>query len=111
MVFLYLNSDQMGQGDPELGKKLLESFLNELAQSETQVDMIGCVNSAINLTTEKSPALESLKSLEQKGARIATCGTCLEFNQKKDQLLIGEIGSMKDTVHIMANAAKIIRPT
>jgi len=29
MTFLYLNSDKMGEGDPELGQKLLVIFLHE----------------------------------------------------------------------------------
>jgi hypothetical protein len=27
MTFLYLTSDKMGEGEPELGRKLLKSFL------------------------------------------------------------------------------------
>lgn len=110
MTFLYLNSDQMGNGDAELGRKLLRLFLAELAKSDEQIDLIGCVNSGVNLTTEGSEVIDSLKLLEEKGAKIATCGTCLDFHQKRDTLLIGEVGSMKDTVKVMANADKIIRP-
>jgi hypothetical protein len=48
--------------------------------------------------------------LETKGAKIATCGTCLEHFDLKDKLLIGEIGTMDGTVEIMSVADKIIRP-
>lgn len=110
MTFLYLNSDKMGQGEPELGKLLLKSFLAELADSDVRVDVIGCVNSAINLTTKGSDVVDILKKLEQKGARIASCGTCLDFHGKRDQLLIGEIGSMKTTIQVMAGADNVIKP-
>ncbi len=110
MTFLYLNSEKMGDGEPELGKQLLKSFLHELAVSGTQIDLIGCVNSAINLTTEGSEVLDILKSFEERGARIATCGTCLEHYDRRDKLLIGEVGSMEMTVEVMATADKIIRP-
>ncbi len=109
MTFLYLNSDQMGSGDPELGRKLLKIFLEKLAQADVKVDVIGCVNSGIFLTTEGSPVLDSLKALQKKGARIATCGTCLDYHQRRDKLLIGEVGSMDQTVEMMARADKIIR--
>ncbi len=111
MTFLYLNSDQMGHGDAELGRKLLQSFLQELAKSDVKVDIIGCVNSGIHLTTRSGKALESLKALEKKGAQIATCGTCLDYHNKNDELLIGSIGTMEQTVQVMARADKIIRPT
>lgn len=109
MTFLYLNKDTMGFGDPELGKQLLISFLKNLAGSDLKIDMIGCVNSGINLTTEDGEALELLKALESKGTIIATCGTCLDYHKKKDQLRIGVVGSMPQTVEIMGKADKIIQ--
>ncbi len=110
MTFLYLNSDKMGEGDPELGKKLMKLFLNELAKSNEKIDMIGCVNSAINLTTKGSEVIDALKILQQKGARIATCSTCLDFHDKRADLMIGDIGTMDQTVNIMAQATKVIKP-
>lgn len=110
MTLLYLNSDQMGVGDPVLGRKLLKSFLSEIAKSDLKVDIVGCVNSAINLTTEGSDVLDSLKALESRGARIASCGTCLDHYDKREQLLVGEIGTMDMTVAVMGSADKVIRP-
>jgi selenium metabolism protein YedF len=98
----------MGSGDPELGRKLLCSFLRYLAVSDTKIDMIGCVNSGINLTTEDSEVLDLLKVLESKGTRIASCGTCLDYYNKREQLKIGVVGTMSQTVDIMGKADKII---
>ena len=100
----------MGQGKKELGEKLLVSFLKKLAESDIKVDLIGCVNSGIFLTTDGSQVIDSLSALQDKGAHIATCGTCLDFHNKRDELLIGEIGSMDDTVRIFATADRIIQP-
>ena len=110
MTLLYLNSDQMGSGDPALGKKLLRIFLEKLAASDVQVDLVGCVNSGIYLTSEGSEVLDSLKKLQQKGARIATCGTCLDHLNLREKLQIGEVGTMDQTVQVMAIAERIIRP-
>jgi len=110
VTFLYLNSNTMGSGDPELGKKLLKVFLNKLAESDHKVDVIGCVNSGIFLTTEGSNVIDSLQLLESKGAKIATCGTCLDFHGKNDELIIGEIGNMDGTVELMMTAENIIKP-
>ncbi len=110
MNFLYLNSDKMGEGDPELGRKLLAIFLEKLAASDVPVDLVGCVNSGIFLTTEDGPALTSLQALAARGARIVTCGTCLDYHARREALLIGEVGSMDGTVAIMATATRIIRP-
>lgn len=110
MNFVYLNSDKMGEGDPELGRKLLLIFLEKLAASDVAVDAVGCVNSAVRLTTEDGPALSSLQALADRGARIVTCGTCLDYHGRGDDLLIGEVGTMDGTVAIMATAERIIRP-
>ncbi|UCF06969.1 MAG: sulfurtransferase-like selenium metabolism protein YedF [bacterium] len=109
MTFLYLNKDTMGIGDHELGRKLLISYLRYLAVSDTKIDMIGCVNSGINLTTEDGEALDLLKVLESKGTRITSCGTCLDYHKKREQLRIGVVGTMSQTVDIMGKADKIIQ--
>ena len=111
MNFLYLSSDKMGEGDPELGRKLLAAFLEKLAASDVRIDMVGCVNSGVFLTTTPDgPALASLRQLEDRGARIATCGTCLDHYDRRSSLQIGEVGSMDGTVQLMATAERVIRP-
>ncbi len=110
MTFLYLSSNTMGTGDPELGKKLLKVFLEKLAESDEKIDLIGCVNSGIYLTTEGSDVVDILRKFEAKGAKIATCGTCLEHLKLKDKLLIGQVGTMDQTIQVMTKADKIIRP-
>ncbi len=110
MTFLYLCSDQLGMGEPELGRKLLEMFLDRLARSDVKIDLVGCSNSGVFLTTAAGPALESLRLLEKRGARIATCGTCLDHYRLREKLLVGQVGTMEQTVQIMATADRIIRP-
>ncbi|MFO7767783.1 MAG: sulfurtransferase-like selenium metabolism protein YedF [bacterium] len=110
MTFLYLASDRMGSGDDELGRELMVSYLRELAASEVRIDVVGCANSGIRLTTEGSKVIEYLEALQERGARIATCGTCLDHFGRREALLIGEIGTMDRTVRILATADRIIRP-
>ena len=109
MTFLYLNSDKMGEGDTHLVRELLMTFLKKLSESNTKIDVVGCVNSGIYLTTEGSKVIDSLQKLEAKGAKIATCVTCLEYFGLKNKLLIGEIGTMDGTVEIMSTADRIIK--
>lgn len=110
MTLLYLNSDEMGRGDAALGRKLLLVFLRELAASGVPVDVVGCVNGGAVLTQEGSEALPSLRELEKRGARIATCGTCLDHLGIRDTLALGEVGNMAGTVAVMGSADRVIRP-
>lgn len=110
MNFLYLNSDRMGQGDDALGRRLLLAFLRELAASEVRVDVVGCVNDGVRLTTRGSAALPHLAALAARGARVATCGTCLDHHKIRDALALGDVGDMAGTVTLLGTADRVIRP-
>jgi len=110
MTFLYLNSDQMGSGDSELGRKLMGLFLRQLVESGTPIDVVGCVNGGVRLTTEGSEVIEPLRALQESGARIASCRTCLEHMGLIDKLMVGEVGTMDQSVQVMAMADRVIRP-
>ncbi|HPC84055.1 MAG TPA: DsrE family protein [Thermoanaerobaculaceae bacterium] len=110
MTFLYLDSDRIGAGDDELGRKLLRIFLEKLVTSEVQVDFVACLNAGVFLTTEEGPALESLRALASRGATVMTCGTCLDHYGRRERLLIGVVGGMQQTVELFASADRIIAP-
>jgi len=110
MTFLYLNSNKMGSGDDTLGEILIESFLEKLSNSDAKIDFIGCVNSGVKLTTQGSPVIDILRKFKERGAKIASCGTCLDYHKIRDELLIGDIGTMEQSVELMAKADKIINP-
>jgi hypothetical protein len=111
MTLLYLNSDKLGNGpDEQLSKQLLLIFLEKLVLSEVKIDLIGCVNSAVFLTTKEGKGLELLKKMEEKGSRIASCKTCLDHFNLMDSLKIGETGTMDMTVMILDSADKVINP-
>lgn len=110
MNLLYLNSDQMGSGDPELGRRLLMLFLAKIAESDSTVDHVVCVNGGVKLTATGSEVLNSLHTLAEKGAQIHSCGTCLEHYGRQDNLRVGRKGTMVETVELMAGADHVISP-
>jgi hypothetical protein len=73
-------------------------------------DMILFVNSAINLTTTGSEVLEALGQLHQRGVDLASCGLCLEFYGKKEQLKVGRVTNMYEMADVQNNAALLICP-
>ncbi|HNR38636.1 MAG TPA: sulfurtransferase-like selenium metabolism protein YedF [Acidobacteriota bacterium] len=110
MQVLYLNSDQMGAGDAELGRKLLQGFLKKIVDSEIPLDFVVCVNSGVFLTTADGEALESIRALESRGAKVASCGTCLDHYGRRAALRVGVVGAMAETVELLASATRVIRP-
>ena len=89
----------------------MENFLEKLVESDVPADAVVCVNSGILLTTREGPALDSLRALERKGARVMSCGTCLEFYARTESLQVGEVGNMQQSVQALATADRVIRPS
>ena len=110
MNLLYLNSDRMGEGDDALGRKLIAIFLEKLLDDGTSIDEVVCLNGGVRLTTEGSEVIDLLQVLEERGARISSCGTCLGHFDLRDKLQVGQAGTMDETVRLMATADRVIRP-
>lgn len=105
-----LSSDKMGNGDDQLGSKLINAFIYALTSQDSVPDKIICYNGGVRLTTENEKAIEDLKSLEAAGVTVMSCGTCLDFYGLKDKLQVGIISNMYDIVEAQMNAGTIIRP-
>ena len=107
---VYCGSDTLGQGDREFGQILLKNFLATLLEFDPLPDTIFFVNSGVNLVCTGSEALESLNLLACRGVDIASCGLCLEYYHLKDELKVGRVTNMFDTVETQLNAARVISP-
>ncbi len=105
-----VGSAVMGTGDDRLGEVLMKGFLYAVSQLEELPDTILFYNGGAMLTTEGSQSLEDLRNLEAQGVKIRTCGTCLDYYQRKDKLQVGEVTNMYEIVETLASAGKVIRP-
>ncbi|MGB7401637.1 MAG: sulfurtransferase-like selenium metabolism protein YedF [Arcobacter sp.] len=96
---LFFKSDKIGDG--ELGSMLTKGFLSAILEQEDTPKSIICVNSAVLLTTEKedNEILIILKKIEEKGVKIYSCGTCLDYYNKRDDLKVGVAGNAMDIVN------------
>jgi selenium metabolism protein YedF len=103
-------SDQMGQGDPQLGEVLMRNFLFTLAESDEPPDLILFVNGGARLTVAGSEILEALEKLAERGTDLATCGLCLEFFGLKEALAIGRVSNMLEIAGALQGAGRIVRP-
>lgn len=105
-----IGSDRMGEGSDELGHILIKSFIFAMTQLDVLPDKILFYNGGARLTVEGSESLEDLRTLEEQGVEILTCGTCLDYYGIKDKLAIGSVTNMYSIVEIMQNAMSVIRP-
>ena len=105
-----LSSNRMGGGDDQLGQKLMKAFVFALSKQDDVPDKVICYNSGAFLTTEDPDTVRDLKSLEEAGATVMTCGTCLDFYGIKDKLQVGIVSNMYDIVEAQMQAAAVICP-
>ncbi len=107
---IYCGSDRMGSGDEDFGRVLLKNFLMTQLEVDPLPAAILFVNSGVHLVTEGSEVLDTLTALKAGGVDIASCGLCLDFYNKKDQLKVGRATNMLDIVDIQHQAGRIISP-
>ena len=108
-LLLLLTRDQLGDGEPDLGLKLLRGFLSQLATQRVP-DRIICLNSGVFLTTAGSPVEAVMSQLETQGAEVLSCGTCLSYYGRLDELIVGRVGTMEDTVSSMLDFDRVLQP-
>lgn len=108
-LVIVVASDELGNGDKDLGKTLMKSYIYALSESSKKPTELIFLNSGVNLTVENSVVLESLKELEKSGTKIYSCGACLDFYGLKDSLGIGEITNMYSIIEMMNNGDKVIK--
>jgi selenium metabolism protein YedF len=108
-IVVLVTSDVFGTGDRRLGEILMKAFLNTLWDAEKRPEKLLFMNSAVNLTTEGSEVLDTLKLLEKEGVQVFSCGTCLEYYNLKEKLSVGSVTNMYDTVDSLLSADKIIK--
>jgi selenium metabolism protein YedF len=107
-LVLAIGKNTMGTGSEELGAILIKGFVYSLTELDPPPEMILFFNSGIKLSTEGSSVIKDLKSLEEKGCIISSCGTCLDFYNLKDKLAVGNVTNMYAIVEAMAQAGKLI---
>ncbi len=105
-----LSSDCMGSGNDELGRALMKGFVFALTQLDAAPDTVLLFNGGARLSSEVPETIADLKKLEQAGAEILTCGTCLNFYGLTEKLAVGSVTNMYVICETMAQAGKLIRP-
>lgn len=104
---LFLKSDKVGEG--ELGQNLMVGFLKTLKDLDNFPKKILCVNNSVLINTDSSHiAFEAMKELEHMGIEIYSCGACLEYFGKTQELKIGKIGNAYEILNELFGKAKII---
>ena len=107
-VVYLLDADYIGS-NMELGKVLVNGFLNAaLSLPHTRCTIV-LISNAVRLATKGSYALDVLSKLCAKGYRILICGTCLDFFKIRTEMQIGTISNALEIMQAMTDAAKVVK--
>ncbi len=98
---LWIVNETLGGGDPELGKLLMEKYLYALARAEQVPGHVVLMNSGVRLACEGSTVAADLQLLVDRGVKVESCGTCLDFYHLREALVVGEAGTMPAAVDAM----------
>lgn len=107
---VYVSSAGMGRGDETLGAILMAAFLDTLSQFRGEISHVIFVNGGARLAVEGSPVLEQVRQLEQLGAKVLVCGTCLNHFGIKDKLAAGSVSNMYAILETLLKAGRVIQP-
>ncbi len=107
-IMVMIGSSTIGNGDDELGAKLMTNFLKTLNEMGKDLWRLVFVNNGVKLTVEDSNNLSILKDLEKNHAHVLVCGACLTHFNLLDKKAVGETTNMLDIVTSMQVADKVI---
>ena len=108
MKVVLVNSDRIGEGDDELGRKLMGSFLYSLARTANRPGAVVFMNAGVKLACHGSAALDDIRLLASDRVAVYSCGTCLDWLGLKDSLAVGEVGTMNDAVAMLMDADDVV---
>lgn len=100
-----LNSDSMGHGDADLGRRILGAFLRKCGRLK-ELEAIVLYNRGVTLLAEGSPVLADLVTLAEQGVDLLPCGTCVEA--LGIELAYGDVSDMDAILTELDAAEKVI---
>jgi selenium metabolism protein YedF len=105
-----IKGELMGDGDPELGRLLMATFVDNLKLQEQLPTHIILYNGGVKLAMKQSPLCSSLTELEDLGTRVMLCGTCIDHYGLQNDIAVGMISNMVVITETLAAAGHVVTP-
>lgn len=103
-------ADTMGRGNDALGGVLMRAYVKTLKNLSPLPAKLFFYNTGVKITATESDLIAPLRELADLGVEIYSCGTCLDFFNLKDGVLVGQVTNMFEIMEAMAQAAKVVSP-
>ncbi len=106
---VFIPGATFGTGPEKLGDVLMRAALKTLRELSPRPQKIIFMNDGVKWCCEGSLVLENLRELEEFGAEILACGTCLDFLSLKEKLQVGRVSNMFEILSSLQEANPLIR--
>jgi hypothetical protein len=103
-----IKHEHMGIDPPELGAKMMGSYLRKLCQADPKPSTLVFYGTGVRLATEGTHVLDALEILHKAGVDLVLCSTCLGFFQLKDKIRIGRATDMVEIVSILTKSDHVV---
>ena len=107
-VAIFITREGMGDAPEQLSQLLVKNYLTLLLSEERIPSYICLYANGVKLACDGSSVIDELKKLEEAGAKIVLCKTCLNYFNLLDKVQTGTVGTMLDIIDIQHNSTKII---
>ena len=98
-----VGSEGLGSPDAKLGRLLLGNFFRLLGDRESVPEYVILWNGGVKTATKDAETLSLLKKLEERGAKIVLCGTCVEYLGLEDEIAVGTTDGMVRILEILSS--------
>jgi intracellular sulfur oxidation DsrE/DsrF family protein len=96
----FITTDSLGQGDHELGQKLMSNYLRLLSECASVPVAIFLMNAGVRLSCSGSQVLASLRILQERGTEILSCQTCINTYNLQKEVQVGLVAGMADFLEL-----------
>ena len=106
---LVFNKDGMGSTDyRELRHRLAKTYLTMILDNSYLPAAICFYTDGVQLVCDRSPVLDELRQLADKGVFLIVCKTCLDYLDLVEERQVGIVGGMADIIEAQWRAGKVI---
>ena len=105
---ILITREGIGFADVVLQHKLFSTYLKLLLENDSLPAVLCFYTDGVKLVVAGSPFLEQLSQLEQRGVRLISCSTCINYFELGDKVRVGIVGGMPDILEAQTRASKVI---
>ena len=103
-----ISGDTLGRGNDDLGRKLMGKLVLQLSTQVPKPHALVFYNAGVKLVAEGSTCLEGLRTLDEEGAELLVCGTCVDFYQLTGRIAVGRVTDMREIFSSINRAPKVV---